>query len=101
MSVFCFGFQSQSKIALALLPSQSSLDQSECMGEGCGASCLQHEQVRPKHSHAFLRVGLIMSILFMSIILVSMVLYIVGLYRIELMISVGPSGPYFANSMFS
>ena len=78
--IFCFGPSKSIKdfcfLALALSLFPSSLDQSECTGEGCGASCLQYGQVGPKHSHAFLGVGLIISVLFMSILSVFVVLHL-------------------------
>ena len=61
-------------LALAFSPSQSSLDQSECTGEGCGASYLQYKHASPKHSHALLGVGCIILILFKSVEFVSNVL---------------------------
>ena len=71
MSVF--GFESSKSIrdllcslVLALMPFQSSIDQSDFLGEGCGTSCLQYEQDGPKQLIAFLRIGATMLILFES-----------------------------------
>ena len=61
-------------LALALVLSQSSLDQSKSWGKGCQAPCLQYDHDRPKLSHAFLGIDATMSILFRSDTLVSIVL---------------------------
>ena len=50
-------------LALALVPSQSLLDQSDSWGEGCGAPCSQYEHDRPKLSHTIFGIGAFISTL--------------------------------------
>ena len=50
-------------LTLALVPSQSTLDQSNSWNEGCGAPCLQSEHDRPNLSHVLVGIGGLMSIL--------------------------------------
>ena len=54
-------------LALALLPSQSSPDQSNWTSKGCGACCLQKEHVAPKCSHDFWGMGFMRLILLVPI----------------------------------
>ena len=85
MSVVCsilvWGFGSLKSInelfcslALALVPFQCSLDQSNSQGKGCRVPCLQYELNRPKFSHAFFGIGAFISTLFNSHTFVSGVL---------------------------
>ena len=53
-------------LALALSLSQSSLDQSDWSGKGCGTCCLKNEYMAPNHSHTFWEVHFMMLILFTS-----------------------------------
>ena len=81
-NVFCICCSSNLKsrrglcsLTLALLPSQSSLDQSDGITEGCGALNLQYVHPFEVLVQSLLGVGLTMSILLKSVVSQSCVLY--------------------------
>ena len=81
-NVFCICFSSNLKLrrglcslALALLPSQSSLNQSDGIMEGCGTSNLQHVHPFEVLVQSLLGVGLTILILLKSVVSQSCVLY--------------------------
>ena len=86
--------------ALAFLPSQSSLDQSDGVLEGCGAS---YFIVWPpfKSSSAKSFGGWLMSILLKSVELLSCLLHLFCFYRVKTMSSVKPSSSGLSWGMFT